>query len=74
MVANAIAAEHRHGGARSEQQIERELLADDSDDRPDGIEEQLGWLREAGFEYAEVHFKWAEAAVFGAVKPGRGDA
>jgi tRNA (cmo5U34)-methyltransferase len=73
MVANAIAAEHEHGGGRSDAEIERELLADDSDDRRDTIEAQLGWLRDAGFEQAEVHFKWAEAAVFGAVKPEKGN-
>ena len=26
-----------------------------------------------GFEEAEVHFKWAEAAVFGASKPAGGE-
>jgi tRNA (cmo5U34)-methyltransferase len=72
MVANAIAAERRRGGPRSDEEIERELLADDSDDRPDGAEEQLSWLSEAGFEQAEVHFKWADAAVFGAIKPEKG--
>jgi ubiquinone/menaquinone biosynthesis C-methylase UbiE len=72
MVANAIAAERQRGGPRSDEQIERELLADDSDDRPDGADEQLSWLREAGFEQAEVHFKWADAAVFGAIKPEKG--
>jgi ubiquinone/menaquinone biosynthesis C-methylase UbiE len=72
MVANAVGAEHEHGGGRSEEEIERELLADDEDDRPDSAEDQLDWLRAAGFEGVELHFKWAEAAVFGAVKPGRG--
>jgi tRNA (cmo5U34)-methyltransferase len=73
MAANAIAAEHAHGGHRSDEEIERELLADDSDDRPDTLERQLQWLREAGFQGAEVHFKWAEATVFGAVKPEKGN-
>ena len=36
---------------------------------PTGIEDQLRWLRDAGFEQVEVHFKWAEAAIFGGVKP-----
>jgi tRNA (cmo5U34)-methyltransferase len=70
MVANAIAAEHRHGGHRSGEEVERELLADDDDDRPDSLYEQLQWLRDAGFAEVETHFKWAEAVVFGAVKPG----
>jgi tRNA (cmo5U34)-methyltransferase len=72
MVANAIAAEHVHGVPRSDAEVERELLRDDSDDRPDSVEDQLRWLREAGFEEVEIQFKWAEAAVFGAVKPGGG--
>jgi hypothetical protein len=33
------------------------------------VDDQLRWLREAGFEQAEVHFKWAEGAVFGGVRP-----
>lgn len=71
MVANAIIAEHAHGGARSDDEIERELLADDDEDRPDGLAVQLQWLGEAGFEQVETHFKWAEGVVFGGVKPGR---
>ena len=31
----------------------------------------MGWLREAGFEQAEVQFKWAEAAVMAGFKPDR---
>jgi tRNA (cmo5U34)-methyltransferase len=45
------------------------LPDDGSEDRPDSAESQLGWLREAGFADAELHFKWAEGAIFGAVKP-----
>jgi tRNA (cmo5U34)-methyltransferase len=44
-------------------------LDDDDDDRPDTVEDQLRWLREAGFEQVEVHFKWAEAAIFGGIRP-----
>jgi tRNA (cmo5U34)-methyltransferase len=72
MVANAIAAEHaehRHGGHRQDEQIERELLSDENDDQPDSLGEQLQWLSDAGFAEVETHFKWAEAVVFGAVKP-----
>lgn len=72
MVANAIAAERRGGGARHDHEIEQELLADSDDDRPDGLAEQLGWLTQAGFAQVEVHFKWAEGAIFGAVKPTGG--
>jgi tRNA (cmo5U34)-methyltransferase len=70
MVLNAIAVERKRGGPRGDAEIERDLLADDDDDRPDTLEDQLRWLREAGFHQPEVHFKWAEAAIFGAVKRG----
>jgi SAM-dependent methyltransferase len=72
MVANAIAAEHRHDGARNEEQIAREVLADDDDDQPDSVQAQLQWLADAGFTQPEVHFKWAEATVFGAAAPAAG--
>ena len=73
MAANAIAVEHEHGGRRSDAEVERELLMDDSDDLPDHADEQLRWLRDAGFQDVELQFKWAEAAVFGAVKPQGGE-
>lgn len=69
MVANAIAADHRHGGQRGDEQIERELLADENDDQPDSLDEQLQWLRDAGFADVETHFKWAEAAIYGGMRP-----
>ena len=46
-----------------------EPFDDHSEDRPDPAEDQLAWLREAGFEDVELQFKWAEGAIFGAVKP-----
>jgi tRNA (cmo5U34)-methyltransferase len=64
MLANAVQAEHEHGGRRTDAEVD----LNDDDDQPDSVEDQIGWLRDAGFEQAEVHFKWAEAAVFGAVK------
>jgi tRNA (cmo5U34)-methyltransferase len=72
MVANAIAAERRRGAGRSDAEVERDLLADDDHDQPDSLQDQLQWLRDAGFQQAEVHFKWAEGAIFGAVKPIEG--
>ena len=69
ILANAVAAERARGGERSEAEVERELFDDHEDDRPDSAEDQVGWLREAGFEQVEINFKWAEAAIFGAVKP-----
>lgn len=65
MLANAVCAEHAAGGTRSEAELD---LGDD-DDRPDTVEDQLRWLRGAGFHEVEVHFKWAEAAVFGGARP-----
>jgi ubiquinone/menaquinone biosynthesis C-methylase UbiE len=69
MLANAVQAEHEHGGRRTEAEVD----LNDDDDRPDSVEDQIAWLRDAGFEQAEVHFKWAEAAVFGAIKPSGGE-
>jgi tRNA (cmo5U34)-methyltransferase len=46
-----------------------EPFDDHSEDRPDPAEDQLAWLREAGFEDVELEFKWAEGAIFGAIKP-----
>ncbi len=67
MHANAVRAERESGSARAAHEID----LDDGEDRPDGVEQQLGWLRDAGFEDVEVHFKWAEAAIFGGVSPRR---
>jgi len=69
-----IAAAHAklagtHGGEHEES--DPDAFEDSAEDRPDTLEDQLGWLREAGFEQVEVHFKWAEGAIFGAIKPER---
>jgi tRNA (cmo5U34)-methyltransferase len=65
MLANAVQAERDSGGTRHEHELDLE----DDVDRPDTVEDQLRWLREAGFEQVEVHFKWAEAAIFGGARP-----
>jgi tRNA (cmo5U34)-methyltransferase len=65
MLENAVRAERAAGGGRHEHELDLE----DDDDRPDTVEDQVRWLRDAGFEQVEVHFKWAEAAVFGGVRP-----
>lgn len=78
MLANAVGAasspeaERESGGARHEHALSPHEKADleDDDDRPDTVEDQLRWLRDAGFEQVEVHFKWAEAAIFGGMRPG----
>jgi tRNA (cmo5U34)-methyltransferase len=67
MLENAVHAEHEAGGTRAEAELDLE----DDDDRPDTLEDQLCWLREAGFAEVEVHFKWAEAAVYGGLRPSR---
>jgi tRNA (cmo5U34)-methyltransferase len=64
-LANALRAEREAGGMRHE----HEVGLDDDDDRPDTVLDQLQWLSDAGFDQVEVHFKWAEAAVFGGVRP-----
>jgi SAM-dependent methyltransferase len=66
MLACAVRAELDSGGTRHEHEVDLE----DDHDRPDTVEDQLRWLREAGFEQVETHFKWAEAAIFGGVRPG----
>jgi tRNA (cmo5U34)-methyltransferase len=68
-LANAVCTERERGGSRSEAELERDLFDDSDEDRPDSVDDQLRWLREAGFEQAEVHFKWAEGAVFGGIRP-----
>jgi SAM-dependent methyltransferase len=74
MARNAAAAGHTHGEHGDVQDAARRLEEDGvgDEDIPDTAEDQLAWLREAGFEQAEVHFKWAEACVFGALKPKGG--
>jgi tRNA (cmo5U34)-methyltransferase len=72
MVANLVRSERERGGERSPEQVERDFLQqkDTHEDRPDSAEDQVQWLRDAGFDATEVYFKWGEAAVFGATKPG----
>ena len=65
MLASAVAHEHEHGRDGSDQNVD----FDTGEDQLDSVEDQLRWLRDAGFQHVEVHFKWAEAAVFGGVKP-----
>jgi SAM-dependent methyltransferase len=57
----------RDGGAHAHEEV---IIDEDDDDRPDLAQAQVQWLREAGFEQAEVQFKWAEAAVLAGFRPG----
>jgi tRNA (cmo5U34)-methyltransferase len=66
MLASAVHHEHQHGRDGSDQDVD----FDTGEDQLDSIEDQLRWLRDAGFKHVEAHFKWAEAAVFGGVRPG----
>jgi len=66
--ADALAADRDAAGASTIGQV---IVDEDDDDRPDLAETQVQWLREAGFEHAEVQFKWAEAAVLAGFKPDR---
>jgi SAM-dependent methyltransferase len=67
MRANALAHERTHGGTRSAEEVDLE----DDHDLPDTLQDQLAWLSDAGFSDTEIHFKWAEAAIFGGIRPER---
>jgi tRNA (cmo5U34)-methyltransferase len=43
-------------------------VQEDPEDRLAGLCEQLGWLRDAGFEEVDCHFKWLELALLVAVR------
>jgi len=53
------------------QRFRREIgrSEDDPADRLAGLCEQLRWLREAGFEQVDCHFKWLELALVVAARP-----
>jgi hypothetical protein len=34
-----------------------------------GLDDQLRWLREAGFDGVDCHFKWLELALLVGIKP-----
>ena len=69
LVENSLRLDRERGGSRTAEELERNLCGDADEDRPDTIDDQLRWLRDAGFDGVEVHFKWAEVAVFGGIKP-----
>jgi 3-isopropylmalate/(R)-2-methylmalate dehydratase small subunit len=69
MLATAVRHDHAHGGGRDEAEVEADIFDDSEEDQPDTAEEQVAWLRAAAFDPADVYFKWAEAAVFGGVRP-----
>jgi len=71
LLENSLRLERERGGTRTADELGRNLFDDADEDRPDAVDDQLGWLRDAGFVDVEVHFKWAEAAIFGGTRPAR---
>ncbi len=72
MAANHLHAQREQGSARPDAEIEHELhdgFDSDDEDQPDSAEQQISWLVAAGFENPEIHFKWGEAAIYGATRP-----
>jgi cyclopropane fatty-acyl-phospholipid synthase-like methyltransferase len=63
------ATPHLHERFRSE--IGR--VEDDPTDRLADLSEQTRWLRDAGFEEVDCHFKWLELALVVAVRHDEGD-
>jgi hypothetical protein len=60
----------RSASARLHERFRREIgrVEDDPTDRLAGLDEQMGWLREAGFAEVDCHFKWLELTLVVAVK------
>lgn len=60
----------RSASAGLHERFRREIgrVKDDPTDRLAGLNEQMEWLREAGFDEVECHFKWLELALIVAVK------
>lgn len=60
----------RPASAQIHARFRREIgrAGDDPSDRLADLDEQLGWLREAGFGEVDCHFKWLEMALIVAVK------
>lgn len=60
----------RSASPRLHERFRREIgrVEDDPTDRLAGLDEQMDWLREAGFAEVDCHFKWLEMALIVAVK------
>jgi tRNA (cmo5U34)-methyltransferase len=48
-------------------------VEDDPTDRLADLSEQMGWLRDAGFDEVDCHFKWLELALVIAVRHAEGN-
>jgi len=59
-------------GRFSYERFRREIgrVQDDPTDRLAQLSEQMSWLRDAGFDEVDCHFKWLELALMVAVKSG----
>jgi len=64
------------GGARLHQRFLKALGVTEADEDPSNqlapVESQLQWLREAGFEEVDCHWKWLEMALIGGTRPSAG--
>lgn len=60
----------RPASARLHERFRQEIgrVEDDPTDRLAGLDEQMEWLRDAGFDEVECHFKWLELALIVAVR------
>ena len=63
---DAVAA--KTGRPRPQVEAEYHGRPDKADNILAPVEEQIGWLRQAGFQHADCYFKWLELAVFAGVK------
>lgn len=65
------------GGARLHQRFLKALGVTEADEDPSNqlapVESQLQWLREAGFEEVDCHWKWLEMALIGGTRPSAVD-
>ncbi len=72
MAINLHRAERDRGSTRDEAELAAELSVSfdaDEEDQPDRAEDQVAWLADAGFQDAQIHFKWGEVALYGAARP-----
>jgi SAM-dependent methyltransferase len=63
---DAVAA--KTGRPRPQVEAEYHGRPDKADNILTPVEEQVGWLRQVGFQHADCYFKWLELAVFAGVK------
>jgi hypothetical protein len=47
-----------------------DIRQQDPSDQLAPLDDQIDWLREAGFESVDCHWKWLELALFGGARTG----